>query len=213
MVDVAKLQMKLQDESFAAVVAIELMATKLLAGSADVSLTELFTSATNEQANKVVIAWRDLLPKLITKYHDGYQAEGLQDKDIAMKRLFYPAWWLNATGYFNSKINTGPGVIMFSPGPHRGIEIYTYIFLALKYTYVYVHNKYIFIFTSIYTGSYGYTWVSLLSTAIISSAFSLLIGYYISRRYSNKAPLNIAHKFSMNPIAMGRRMDYVAIDI
>jgi hypothetical protein len=171
----------MQDESFAAVVAVELMATKLLLGSEDVSLTELFTSATNEQANKVVTAWRDLLPQLITKYHDGYQAEGLQDKDIAMKRLFYPAWWLKATGYFDSKINTGPGVIMFSPGPHRG--------------------------------SNGYNWVTLLFTAIISSAFSLLIGYIVSKRYSNKAPLNIANRFSMNPIAMNRRMDYVAIDI
>lgn len=178
MVDVAKLQMKLQEESFAAVTAIELMATKLLSGSADVSLTELFTSATNEQANKIVGAWRDLLPKLITKYHDGYQAEGLESKDIAMKRLFYPAWWLKAVGYFDSKINTGPGVIMFSPGPHGGS-----------------------------TG-----WVTLLFTAIMSSFFSLLIGYIVMKRSSNKQ-FNVVQGISMNPIAMGRRMDYVAIDI
>lgn len=172
--------MKLQEESFAHVASLESMATKLLSGSADVSLTELFTTATNEQANKIVSAWRDLLPKLITKYHDGYQAEGLESKDIEMKRLFYPAWWLKAVGYFDSKINTGPGVIMFSPGPNGS------------------------------TG--GYHWMTLLFTAIISSAFSLIIGYIVLKRYSNKE-VTAAGSFSMNPIAVGRRMDYVAIDI
>ena len=41
----------------------------------------------------------------------------MTDKDIVMSRLFYPAWWLKISGYFDSKINTGPGVIMFAPSP------------------------------------------------------------------------------------------------
>ena len=55
---------------------------------------------------------------LIGRYHDGYRAEGLTDKDINMSRLFYPAWWLKISGYFDSKINTGDGVIMFAPSPY-----------------------------------------------------------------------------------------------
>ena len=34
-----------------------------------------------------------------------------------MHKLFYPKWWLDLTGYFKSKINSGPGVILFAPGP------------------------------------------------------------------------------------------------
>ena len=31
-----------------------------------------------------------------------------------MKRIFYPKYWLDAVGFFDSKINTGPNVILFS---------------------------------------------------------------------------------------------------
>jgi hypothetical protein len=34
---------------------------------------------------------------------------------ISMKRLFYPKWWLEATGYFLHKGNFGPNVILFAP--------------------------------------------------------------------------------------------------
>ena len=36
---------------------------------------------------------------------------------INMKRLFYPKWWLEATGYFNHHGNFGPDVILFTPTP------------------------------------------------------------------------------------------------
>ena len=36
---------------------------------------------------------------------------------IFMKRLFYPKWWLQATGYFEHHGNFGPGVILFEPTP------------------------------------------------------------------------------------------------
>jgi hypothetical protein len=67
---------------------------------------------------KIVSTWREMLPKLITKYHDGYRAitDGTLPA-VEMQRLFYPAWWLKAVGFFNSGINTGPGVIMFAPNP------------------------------------------------------------------------------------------------
>jgi hypothetical protein len=62
--------------------------------------------------------WRNLLPRLITKYHDGYIATALQAPTIVMQKIFYPLWWLKAAGYFEeNKGNFGPGVILFGPGP------------------------------------------------------------------------------------------------
>jgi hypothetical protein len=36
---------------------------------------------------------------------------------ITMKRIFYPKWWLQATGYFEHHGNFGPGVILFDSNP------------------------------------------------------------------------------------------------
>ena len=72
MTDVTAMQAKLQQESFAAVAAVEEVALKVLAtasyNAATAHVSELLTKATNEEANKIVGAWRDLLPRLITKY-------------------------------------------------------------------------------------------------------------------------------------------------
>ena len=68
MMDVTALQMKLQEESFLAVKTVDAAALTLLSASAASStVTELLTKATHDQAIKIVAAWRDLLPKLITK--------------------------------------------------------------------------------------------------------------------------------------------------
>lgn len=72
MIDVTALQAKLQQESFAAVAAVEEVALRILSTAsynvATARVGELLTKATNEEANKIVGAWRDLLPHLITKY-------------------------------------------------------------------------------------------------------------------------------------------------
>lgn len=71
MTDVAAVQMKLQEDSFAAVAAVEKIALEVLStasyNSAKATVTELLTKTTNDQANTIVAAWRDLLPALITK--------------------------------------------------------------------------------------------------------------------------------------------------
>ena len=83
MTDVTAMQAKLQQESFAAVAAVEEIALKVLATAsynvATAHVSELLTKATNEEASKIVGAWRDLLPRLITKYvlnttHNSYLA-------------------------------------------------------------------------------------------------------------------------------------------
>ena len=65
---------------------------------------------------KVVAGWKDLLPALITKYHDGY-IESVVDSNLHMERLFYPKWWLTASGYFLEPPEAGEDVIMFDSSP------------------------------------------------------------------------------------------------
>ena len=130
MQDVFALQKSLFADSLAAVADAETKAKAMISsttftgptGSLALALpgvTALLTEVSNLQAAKVLLAWRDMLPKLITKYHDGYRAEGLTTPAIEMQKLFYPKWWLEATGYFDSKITTGPGVILFNPSPNK----------------------------------------------------------------------------------------------
>ncbi len=80
-------------------------------------IVEITTETTYSQAHHIVKEWRNFFPYLITRFHDGLRAEGLDAPTIDMKQLFYPKSWLDATGYFKNKINTGPDVILFSPGP------------------------------------------------------------------------------------------------
>ena len=124
MKDVAALQKRLEEDVAAAVASAEKVAAAMLDAAVEpVPLAELLTALTNEQAVKISDAWRDLLPALITKYHDGYRAITDGSKPaVEMQRLFYPAWWLKAVGFFNSGINTGPGVIMFAPNPSAYTE-------------------------------------------------------------------------------------------
>lgn len=44
-------------------------------------------------------------------------AMDLDKPTITMKRLFYPKWWLQATGYFLHHGNFGPDTILFQPSP------------------------------------------------------------------------------------------------
>lgn len=72
MTDVTAMQAKLQHDSFAVVAAADKAALALLAtesyNAATASVTELLTKTTVEEAHRIVSSWRDLLPKLITKY-------------------------------------------------------------------------------------------------------------------------------------------------
>lgn len=81
------------------------------------SLVDVFAE---EQARSIARAWRELLPALITRFHDGYRAEALDQPAIAMHKLFYPLDWLQATGFFNNKPNEGPGIILMQPLAQRG---------------------------------------------------------------------------------------------
>ena len=122
MEDVRKTQAKLMQNSLNAVAAAEalVMATlnNIPAGVPDVakkeSVATILTDVVHTQATEIVTAWRELLFVLIGKYHDGYVAENLDQPAIKMRKLFYPKSWLDATGYWINKPNSGEGVIMFA---------------------------------------------------------------------------------------------------
>lgn len=122
MTEIFSLQRELIDYSIEKITKAESTATDIINHSTyngvsygNSGVIAILTAVTNEVAANILLSWRDLLPKLITKYHDGYRADDLDTGSIRMVKLFYPKYWLDVTGYFNNKINTGPDVIMFQP--------------------------------------------------------------------------------------------------
>lgn len=85
--------------------------------STEKDVMDALTQYTEEQAADVLSSWQDLLPSLITVYHDGYIAQSLDQAKISMKKVFYPPEWLDATGYWDNPPNNAPGVIMFDADP------------------------------------------------------------------------------------------------
>ncbi len=77
----------------------------------------LLTDFTLTKGAKTVATYRDLFPKLITTFHDGYQALQLDQTNIRMSKMFYPKWWLEATGYFDNKPNQIDNAILFNSNP------------------------------------------------------------------------------------------------
>jgi hypothetical protein len=120
MEDVHKAQKQMMEQSIAAVTKTEELVIALLKSGSAVSeevqqaIRTSLTSTVYDQAALVMSTWQDLFSQVITKYHDGYVAESLDQPTIHMRKLFYPKYWLDATGYWESKSNTGPGVILFS---------------------------------------------------------------------------------------------------
>jgi hypothetical protein len=80
-------------------------------------VSKLFTDATEEQASHTMTAFGELFELLLTKYHDGAIATQRDSPNLVMVKMFYPQFWLNATGYFENKPNFGPGVLMFDNAP------------------------------------------------------------------------------------------------
>ncbi len=118
MEDVRKTQARLMQNSINAVAAAEsLVIATLSTGSTQTqqeNVVNILTDVVHTQATEIVSSWRELLFNLIQKYHDGYVAENLDQPAIKMRKLFYPKSWLDATGYWNGKPNSGEGVIMFA---------------------------------------------------------------------------------------------------
>jgi len=117
MQDVVKTIDALEDLAFASAAAAEENALRLMKSDDVADAMNILTDCTNSLVGAVQAGWKSLLPELITKYHDGYHAQNLDQASITMTKLFYPEAWLKAVGYFNMHPNVEPGMIWFAPTP------------------------------------------------------------------------------------------------
>jgi hypothetical protein len=83
-------------------------------------IVNILTDFVEENAYAVLNAWQKLFPAIITKYHDGYRAQNLTDANINMYKLFYPEFWLDNVGFFDTHRNTDPNALLFSSLPSSG---------------------------------------------------------------------------------------------
>ncbi len=131
MVDVRAVIARVHTQLVQDTAAFEKTVLKQIAASkgASVEVVKALTEYTSAKSEYIQTEWRALLPHLITKFHDGMIATALDQPSIVMRKLFYPKWWLEATGYFLHKGNFGPGVILFEPTPETATSS-----AALSYT-------------------------------------------------------------------------------
>mmetsp|Transcript_4731 Transcript_4731/g.6492 ORF Transcript_4731/g.6492 Transcript_4731/m.6492 type:complete len:670 (+) Transcript_4731:1-2010(+) len=168
MKEVQALQVQLMASSVSALASTESRVLSLLqedpySPASNEAVIRLLTQFTNKQATEIVSAWRGLLPQLITKFHDGYIAEHLDTPSLVMKRLFYPKWWLDLTGYWKNAAVIGPDVILFDSNP-AGSEA---------------------------TYSYGAMCTAVLVTAMTSIALTALAGSYFVRFRDREPKLSL----------------------
>lgn len=68
----------------------------LNSGESNSKIIDTLDKFTSEHGENAVSTWKDLFPKLITKYHDGYTALNLTAPTITMHRNGYPQWCVAA---------------------------------------------------------------------------------------------------------------------
>eukprot|EP00607_Mallomonas_marina_P009286 CAMPEP_0182418534 /NCGR_PEP_ID=MMETSP1167-20130531/2939_1 /TAXON_ID=2988 /ORGANISM="Mallomonas Sp, Strain CCMP3275" /LENGTH=659 /DNA_ID=CAMNT_0024592781 /DNA_START=89 /DNA_END=2068 /DNA_ORIENTATION=- len=173
--DIHELQRKLLDSALAETASAEAQATQMLDEMMTQSKTEdtvaeaikILTHVTIAQGMAITRAWKEFFPTLVTKYHDGYIAQDLDQPAIHMKKLFYPKWWLEAVGFFDHKPDSGPGVIMYQPSPNAISSAAT--MKAIEAEDMAQNST-----------------MALLLCVILSSGLSVLFGVYLGQKFSMK---------------------------
>jgi len=132
MQEVQQVQKGLEALAFESAATAEASALRLLKNGDHSGAMNSLNEVTNTLSGAIQAAWINLLPSMITKFHDGYHAESLSEATINMKKLFYPKEWLEQVGYFKQKPNNVPGMIWFSPNP--SLETTTGTYPSVWYT-------------------------------------------------------------------------------
>jgi len=115
---VRALQTDIQTHLEASVQALELKVNALLQlqmqrrGEGEQEMIDLITAATTASGTYVNERYREFFPKLLTDFRDGY-AMDTSTATIGFVRMFYPRWWLERVGYFDTRGT--PGGILFAP--------------------------------------------------------------------------------------------------
>jgi dipeptidase len=81
------------------------------------AIVSKITDFTVQKGDYVSKEWENLFPVLLASYRDGYKVSGFHNATIEIKRLFYPRWWLETTGFFDHPGNKEG--ILFAPNTNR----------------------------------------------------------------------------------------------
>jgi hypothetical protein len=68
-------------------------------------IVEYITALSIEKGEIVNGIWQALLPYLFTHYRDGYVLSNLDKAELTITPMFYPRWWLEKVGFFQSSPN------------------------------------------------------------------------------------------------------------
>ena len=82
---------------------------------------ELLSDFTSSRGQLINRKWKDLFLFLVPSFRDGYHVTGLEQESVTPTSMFYPKWWLEATGYFTDTFrNDMPGHFVFGANPLTG---------------------------------------------------------------------------------------------
>jgi hypothetical protein len=141
--------------------------------AAEKQVVTMLTQFTHDKGAHTVESWRNLLPRLITQFHDGAHAQDLDKKEIKMTKMFYPKWWLDAVGYWDLGPNRDPHAIMFAPAPGANPA-------AAEGELVYTRASYL---------------SGVIGAALFASALSVTLGFVLAKRMLT--PGNIRNQYSV----------------
>jgi len=65
-------------------------------------VVNMLTDFTVNNGNRALDRWWNLFESLITKFHDGFRVDNVNVDTIAPQPVFYPFYWLEATGYWGA---------------------------------------------------------------------------------------------------------------
>jgi len=103
--DVKEVQVEIESDFFTNQANIESQVLALLSQNNTQDVVDLLSDYSSTSASRVFEAYGDLFPKIVTKYHDGYRMEKLDQLTIEAYAMFYPKWWLEMVGYWPTTNN------------------------------------------------------------------------------------------------------------
>jgi hypothetical protein len=83
-------------------------------------ISDITTFSVN-MGDKINNIWIALFKTLVTRFRDGYVISDTDKADISIRKMFYPRWWLESVGFFNTPPNPD-AEILFAPNRIRSDE-------------------------------------------------------------------------------------------
>ncbi|CAM9710130.1 unnamed protein product [Chrysoparadoxa australica] len=107
--DVAALQQQLEGAIIQGQDALEKQAAELVSGGDIAKASALLTDHVHTSAQAALESYQDLFTTFISKYHDGYLMETPTAEMVKMKKFYYPDYWMQGIGYFESRLADAVG--------------------------------------------------------------------------------------------------------